>query len=74
MFDDRANESSFEINIFFYGSLEFSDSTLPDLNVVAGKFTSVELPEINKVDGFSLKELIVQPEVDVLRGDIKYDP
>ena len=58
------------MNIIFYESLEFSDSTLPDLNVVAGKFTSVELPEINMEDGFSLKELIVQPEVDVLSGDI----
>ena len=62
------------MNIFFYESLEFSDSTLPDLNVVAGKFTSVELPEINIEDGYSLQELIVQPEFDVLSGDIYYDP
>ena len=58
------------MNIFFYGPLEFSDSSLPDLNVVAGKFTSVELLEINIESGYSLKELIVQPEFDVLSGDI----
>ena len=48
----------------------FSDSTLPDLNVVAGKFTSVELPELIIEDGSSLQKLIVQPEVDILSGDI----
>ena len=74
LFDDRGNESSFEINIYFFVPLEFSDSALPDLNVVAGKFASIELPEIYTEPGYSLQELIIQPEVEVLSGDIKYDP
>ena len=74
LLDDRGNESSFEMIINFFAPVLFSDATLPDLNVVAGKFASVELPEILKEDGFSLQELIVQPEVDILSGDIYFDP
>ena len=73
LLDDRGNQSNFEMTVEFMIPISFS-SDLPTFNLTAGKFASVELPEIIVEDGYSEKELIVQPEIDLLSRDLYYDP
>ena len=54
LLNERGDEHGYELNFNFIVPLRFIED-LPELNVIAGKFTSVSLPEIEVVEGYRQK-------------------
>ena len=61
LLDVEGNENTYEMHLKFVVSLLFTEE-LPDMVAIAGKTSSVELPEVIVELGYRLNEVIVQPE------------